>query len=190
MRPLHSALVLLACCGFAPGLQAQTPEAWAAAARAIRRLPPSSFPELLAVVRHALERRGCTVPQSFDSEKPHNVVRGAFARPGQEDWAVLCSTGGRSVVLVFWAGRLTPPPAELGLADDALYLQGIGAGQIGYSRAIGRADTTSIRAHAEAYGGPLPKRLDHDGLEDAFVGKASQILYYEDGAWQELAGAD
>ena len=133
---------------------------------------------------------GCTVPQSFDSEKPHNVVRGAFARSGQEDWAVLCSAGGRSVVLVFWAGRLMPPPAELGLADDALYLQGIGAGQIGYSRAIGRADTTSIRAHAEAYDGPLPKRLDHDGLEDAFVGKASQILYYENGAWQELAGAD
>jgi hypothetical protein len=60
----------------------------------------------------------------------------------------------------------------------------------GYSRVIGQADTATIREHAEAYDGPLPKRLDHDGVNDGFMEKGSQVLYYEDGAWQVLAGSD
>ena len=103
---------------------------------------------------------------------------------------MLCSVGGRSTILVFWAGGVTPAPAELAPADDATFLQGIGNGQIGYSRAISRADTAWIREHAEAYDGPLPKRLDHDGINDAFVEKGSGVLYYEDGVWQGLAGSD
>jgi hypothetical protein len=43
---------------------------------------------------------------------------------------------------------------------------------------------------AKEYGGPLPKRLNHDGIDDAFVEKGSQVLYYEDGVWLELAGSD
>jgi hypothetical protein len=141
-------------------------------------------------VQDVLKERRCTIPQSFYPEHPHNVISGAFARRGQRDWAVLCSIDGRSKILVFWGGGATPAPAELGQADDANFLQGIGNGRIGYSRAIDRADTAWIRAHAEAYDGPLPKLLNHDGIDDAFVEKASQVYYYEDGAWLELAGSD
>lgn len=191
MQPILWATVgLLVSCGIALPVHAQTPNDWAAAARSIRRLPPSGFPQLPRAVQAALEKRRCTIPQSFYPKRPHNVVSGSFARPGQRDWAVLCSVGGRSTILVFWAGGATPAPAELAPTDDAVFLQGIGDGQIGYSRAIDRVDTAWIREHAEAYDGPLPKRLDHDGINDAFVEKASQVFYYEDGAWQELAGSD
>jgi hypothetical protein len=191
MQPIRSAtLGVLVSCGVALPLHGQTRDDWAAAARAIRRLPPADFPQLPRAVREALKQRRCTVPQSFYPERPHNVVSGAFARPGQRDWAVLCSVEGRSAILIFWAGGVTLAPAELAPADDATFLQGIGDGKIGYSRAIDRADTAWIREHAEAYDGPLPKRLDHDGINDAFVEKASQVLYYEDGAWQGLAGSD
>lgn len=179
---------VLVSCGLALPVHGQTPD-WAAAAGAIRRLPPSSFSQPRAV-RDALNERGCTIPQSFYPEHPHNVVSGAFARQGQRDWAVLCSVKGRSAILIFWAGRAIPGPAELGPADDADFLQGIGNDKIGYSREIGRADMAWIREHAEAYGGPLPKRLDHDGVNDAFVEKASHVFYYEDGSWQALAGSD
>jgi hypothetical protein len=191
MRPIFYVSVgMLISCGVALPVHAQTRNDWAAAARAIRRLPPSSFPQLPRVIQDALEKRRCTIPQSFYPERLHNVVSGSFARLGQRDWAVLCSVDGRSTILVFWAGRVTPPPAELAPADDATFLQGIGNGKIGYSRAIDRADTAWIREHAEAYDGPLPKRLDHDGIDDAFVEKASQVFYYEDGAWHGLAGSD
>jgi len=191
MQPIRYATVgLLVSCGAALPIHAQTRDDWAAAARAIRRLPPDAFPQLPRAVRDALKQRRCTVPQSFYPERPHNVVSGTFARPRQRDWAVLCSVDGRSAILVFWAGGVAPAPAELAPADDATFLQGIGDGKIGYSRAIDRADTAWIRGHAEAYDGPLPKRLDHDGINDAFVEKGSQVLYYEDRAWQELAGSD
>jgi hypothetical protein len=191
MRPILYAIVgMLVSCGIALPVQAQTGNEWAAAARAIRRLPPSGFPQLPRAVQVALEKRRCTIPQSFYPERPHNVVTGSFARRGQRDWAVLCSVDGRSTILVFWAGGVTPAPAELAPADDASFLQGIGNDRIGYSRAIDRADTAWIREHAEAYSGPLPKRLDHDGINDAFVEKASEVFYYEDGAWQGLAGSD
>jgi hypothetical protein len=191
MRPLLYATVgMLVSWGVPLSVGAQTPDDWAASARAIRRLPPSGFPQLPRVVQEALERRRCTIPQSFYPERPHNVVAGAFARLGQRDWAVLCSVDGRSTLLVFWAGRISPAPAELAPADDANFLQTIGNGQIGYSRAIDRVDPAWIRKQAETYGGPLPKRLDHDGIDDAFVEKASQVRYYEDGVWQELAGSD
>lgn len=191
MRPIrYATLGMLVSCGAALPLHGQTRDDWAAAARAIRRLSPDDFPQLPGAVRDALKERRCAVPQSFYPERPHNVVSGAFARAGQRDWAVLCSVDGRSSILIFWADGVTPTPAELAPADDATFLQGIGNDQIGYSRVIDRADTAWIREHAEAYDGPLPKRLDHDGINDAFVEKGSQVLYYEDGAWQGLAGSD
>ena len=191
MRPIrYATLGILVSCGAALPLHGQTRDDWAAAARAIRRLSPDDFPQLPGAVGDALKERSCAVPQSFYPERPHNVVSGAFARAGQRDWAVLCSVDGRSSILIFWADGVTPTPAELAPADDATFLQGIGNDQIGYSRVIDRADTAWIREHAEAYDGPLPKRLDHDGINDAFVEKGSHVLYYEDGAWQGLAGSD
>src|SRR6266480_1397778 len=63
----------------------------------IVRLSPSAFPELPGNVVKGLQRRGCTIPQN--TRKPQNVVAGQFARPGQTDWAVLCSVNRVSSIL-------------------------------------------------------------------------------------------
>ena len=173
-----------------PVLLAQTPEEWQAAARNIRRLPPDSFPQLPAAIRSALRARGCTVPQSYVDERPHNVISGQFARAQQQDWAVLCSRHDSSSVLIFWGASDTESPTELGRVRDAGYLQGIGEGRIGYSRIIEVASPATIREYAAAFHGPLPETLDHDGLEDAFAGKASALSYLDGGHWVALAGAD
>jgi hypothetical protein len=171
-------------------LSAQTPEQWQAAARTIRRLPPDSFPHLPAAIRSALIADGCTVPQSFVEERPHNVISGHFAHARQRDWAVLCSRHDSSSVLIFWGRPQPGTPAELGWTSDATFLQGIGAGRIGYSHVIMVAGPARIREYSAAFGGPQPKRLDHDGLEDGFAEKSSTVFYLERGRWLSLAGAD
>src|SRR4051812_15288168 len=65
---------------------------------------PSQFRELPPRVVKELERRHCTVPQPHPATGGTNVIRGAFARAGQADWAVMCSVNGASSILVFWAG--------------------------------------------------------------------------------------
>src|SRR5688572_21225806 len=72
------------------------------AERRIVRLPASAFPELPRHLAAELERRGCTIPQESYTKKRNNVIQGEFARPGQKDWAALCSSGGSSSILVFW----------------------------------------------------------------------------------------
>ncbi|MBZ5542923.1 MAG: hypothetical protein LAO07_04495 [Acidobacteriia bacterium] len=64
-----------------------------------------------------LESRGCTIPQSAEFSAPHNVITGEFARKAQKDWAVLCSTQGKSTILVFWGGP-AKCFAELASAKD------------------------------------------------------------------------
>jgi hypothetical protein len=156
---------------------------------AIVRLPPSAFRRLPAPVRRRLEQRGCTVPQVYSDRHPGNVVSGHFASRARTDWAILCSVNHISRIMVFWAGR--DSVTELAAAPDADYLQGLGHGSaVGYSRAIGVAHPDQIRREAAAFGGGLPPVLDHDGLEDAFVEKASVIRYYYRGRWLELQGAD
>ena len=189
MSIVRTTSVLLAALVTAFPVSGQTAEQWANAAGAIRRLAPAAFSQLPATVRQALERRGCTVPQSFTDPGPHNVVRGHFARPRQTDWAVLCSHRDTSVVLVFWAGRAAGPEA-LNPQPDATFLQGIGGGAIGFSRVLGVASASRIRRYAKDHGGLPPTRMDHDGLEDAFAEKASTIVYRDAGHWLELAGAD
>jgi hypothetical protein len=171
-------------------LPAQTPGQWAAAARAISRLSPAAFPELPPQVRQALDRQGCTVPQSFAEDRPHNVIRGRFARAGQLDWAVLCSRRDSSAVLIFWGGRASELQ-ELGRRTaDAGFLQHVGGGQIGYSHVIRTVGPAELRERAGPDGAALPVEPEHDGLEDAFAEKFSAISYLEEGRWLLVGGAD
>ena len=166
------------------------PEAWTAAERAIVRLKPAAFPGLSTPVREYLDQRGCTIPQSPDVEDtPHNVIRGRFTSSKQTDVAVLCSVRGTSVILVFRGGSASNV-AELAPAEDKGFLQTIGDNKIGFSRAIFPAAPSDIRALHKEFGvGQLP-RIDHDGIHNAFVGKASTILYWDGKKWLELAGMD
>ncbi len=147
----------------------------------ISRLRPSDFRELPAHISTELVRRGCTIPQvtveGLEMKEPHNVISGEFARRGQKDWAVLCSTRGRSAVHIFW-GRPTKCLSIIGAqADNA-------------ERYIGTADAKYILDHYEAYGGAKPPPLEHLGINDGFAEKASQVWYCYGGRWRLLQGAD
>ncbi len=155
----------------------------------VLRLPPAAFRELPANIVNELQRRRCTIPQEAEARKPNNVIRGEFAKPGQTDWAVLCSVNGASAILVFWNGS-EKNPAAIARFEDGIFLQELGGGRFGYSRAIRPVGKQFIMAHYRAQGGPKPPLLDHQGIDDYFVGKASQTWYFHSGKWLKLAGAD
>ena len=153
------------------------------------RLLPGAFADLSSSVQEELKRRGCTIPQVYPGVERSNIVRGRFTAPDQIDVAVLCSRQRVSSILIFQE-ESTAVVAELASAPDRNYLQGIGGGVIGFSRALGVASPRYIQEHYEAFGGPEPPPLDHDGVNDAFVGKASVVWYWYEGQWLQLTGAD
>jgi hypothetical protein len=155
----------------------------------VTRLAPSAFPELPANIRRELERRGCTIPQERADEKPQNAIKGEFTRKGQTDWAVLCSVNQISTILVF-RNASERNPSELARETDISKLQAAGGGAIAYSRAISSVGREYILRHYHSYGGPKPPTIDHQGINDAFVGKASVVHYFHAGRWVKLARAD
>jgi hypothetical protein len=153
------------------------------------RLSPSAFPNLPAEVSTELGRRGCTIPQPYGARGPaKNVISGAFISAGQTDWAVLCSRERRSVILVFRGGH-SRQVDELAAQADSQYLQQVSGQAIGYSRLLAIAAPKTIRRHA-APGTQLPRAIDHDGIDDRFVEKASVAWYYSAEKWMRLTGAD
>ena len=162
---------------------------WEAAERQIVRLSPAAFPELPTNVLAALQQRGCTIPQVPMIRGRHNVIKGEFSKPGQTDWAVLCSVGRVSSVLVFWNGS-EASPAEIAKRRDVDRLQSWGGGKIVYSSAITPVGRGYILEHSKAYGGTKPPAIDHQGINDLLYGKASEVLYFYRGKWLHLTGAD
>lgn len=57
---------------------------------------------------------------------------------------------------------------------------------MGFSRAMYKVDKKYIIDHYDSYGGPKPLPVDHEGISDAFVEKASVVLYLYRGKWLEL----
>ncbi len=163
---------------------------WAAADSATLRLPPAAFSQLPKNIVQYLQGRGCTIPQTYLSREPHNVISGEFARQGQTDWAVLCSRNGESSILVFWRGS-TKPVSEIAKAPDRGFLQTVSeGGKIAFSRAIEPVGRDYILGHYKEYGGRKPPPINHQGIDDAYVEKASVVRYYHRGKWLELKGAD
>lgn len=159
------------------------------AERAIVRLPPSAFRQLPRNLVRKLQRQGCTIPQTLFAKNPHNVIRGEFAKPGQTDWAVLCSVKGVSSILVFWNGS-EKNAAEIAPMEDRIFLQEATPPQIGFSRAINPVGKDFILRHYDAYGGPKPPPINHLGIDGAFLEKASEVWYFDAGKWLKLTGAD
>jgi hypothetical protein len=155
----------------------------------VRRLPPSAFPELPTKIRRELERRGCTIPQVSADKKPQNVIKGEFTGRGRTDWAALCSVNRVSTILVF-RNASEREPLELAPQSDPDNLQGVGGTASEYSRAISPVGREYILKHYRAYGGIKRPAIDHQGINDAFVGKASVVRYFYAGKWLELTGAD
>jgi beta-lactamase regulating signal transducer with metallopeptidase domain len=164
------------------------------AARQIRRLPADAFRTLPSMIREQLRNRGCLIPQQTFSDgrgsnQLQNVVQGEFFEKGKASWAVLCSLHESSSILLFrdFADRR---PEELAKSDDKNELQGAGNGRIAYSREIRPVDRKFIIEHYRGYGGPEPPPIDHQGIDDAFVGKASVVYYWYRREWVKLQGAD
>jgi hypothetical protein len=75
-------------------------------------------------------------------------------------------------------------------SDDRNYLQGLGGNRMGYSHEITTAARDFIMRHYRAYGGPEPPPINHHGIDDAFLEKASTTWYFHQGKWLRLPGAD
>lgn len=169
---------------------ANAQDKWQIADEATVRLKPAAFSKLPKSIVLFLQKRNCTVPQTFSDSTPHNVIRGQFARRGQFDWAILCSRNRVSSILVFWNGS-TKSVAEIARADDKGYLQTIDeTPNIGFSRAIDVVGKDQIFAHYLEYGGRKPPPINHQGINDAFIEKASFVHYFYQGRWLKLQGAD
>jgi beta-lactamase regulating signal transducer with metallopeptidase domain len=164
------------------------------AAKQIRRVSPEAFPNLPFEVRTELRNRGCLMPEqtAVNEETPgqwRNVIEGEFFEKGKTSYAVLCSVNEWSSILVF-RNASDRHPDELAKSEDKNQLQGIGNGKIAYSRAIQPADSRFILNHYRAYGGPEPPPLDHQGIDDVFLEKASVTYYWYRGEWRALTGSD
>ncbi len=150
---------------------------------------PPAFPGLPPAIVHQLELRSCAIPQTGFASKPHNAIRGEFFRKGRQDWAVLCLAHGNSSILVFPTGG-EGHPAELASLADSIFEQSDESGRMVYSRMITAVGKDFILRHYQGYGGPKPPPMDHQGVDDAFVEKASVTWYCYNGTWYKLTGSD
>jgi hypothetical protein len=155
----------------------------------IRRLPVEAFPQLPTAVAAVLRARNCRVPQPSAKGAPRNVIRGEFFAKGEAGWAVFCSANNATALLAFRNDSDTNPDTVT-TSEDRLYLQGLDGNRIGYSRQITAAGRDFIMRHYRAYGGPEPPPIDHQGIDDAFLEKASVTWYFYNGKWLRLRGAD
>ncbi len=154
----------------------------------IRRLPVDAFPNLPPLLADSLRARGCTVPQPHEN-RPANVISGEFFAPGKESWAVLCSVDYQTSLLVFREEN-DPEPTILNTTSDGQYVDTSNEDEPFYSRGITPVGRDFIMGHYHAYGGPTPPAITHQGVDDAFLEKASVTWYHHNGEWLQLTGAD
>ena len=186
MRPSFPlALTLAASVALSEPAGAQDP--WSLADQEIHRLTPAAFRQLPASVIAALEEKRCTIPQSSPDSIPHNVIRGSFGKKGQTDWAVLCSRARASTIVIVWGGPAACPD-EMEVRKDRSYLLKDSEDRIRFSRRIEVAEPVYIIKMHERFGGEPPPPLEHQGINDSFLGKGSTIRYCKDNRWLELTG--
>ena len=172
----------------------------------VKKLPPSEVPGLPPEFLEKLNTRGCSIPR-FDpgssaaatkpaaigndpadqsATAPNNAIHGEFARKGQEDWAVLCSKGASSTIVIYW-GKPTACPASLARLDDAHYLKLGKDKKQHYSRSIRALSDDELDARP---GLATLKPLPHQGIDDRFVGKSSAFFYCNEGKWRIFPAKD
>lgn len=163
---------------------------WQRGENMIVRLAPKNFSQLPTRIITDLEKRNCTIPQAYHDPKPHNVLRGEFARRGQFDWAILCSQEGVSRILVYWNSS-TRRVAEFAQGEDKVYMQTVDHdGRVGFSRGIFAVDPKYILDKNPQYRRRKTPMITHQGLSDAYIEKASTVLYFWRGRWLTLYGSD
>ena len=199
--------------GFCIAQQTKSAKPAAKKDTAIRKLQPAEVAELPATFVEKLNTRGCAIPQFGEvgragattgepaqtskpasdaaggpatANEPTNIIHGEFARHGQEDWAVLCSKGGSSTIVIFW-GKTTACLASLARLEDAHYLKRGADKKMRYSRSIRALGKSELGDRAGIAG---LKDFSHQGIDDRFVGKSSAFFYCSGGKWKIFPGKD
>jgi hypothetical protein len=189
--------------GFCHAQQAKSGKPAVQKDNSIRKVQPADVAGLPPEFVEKLNVRGCSIPQFGDigragqavgesagepatAGEPTNVIHGEFARHGQEDWAVLCSKGGSSTIVIFW-GKTTACQASLARLEDAHYLKRGKDKKVRYSRAIRALGENDLGDRAGTAG---LKPFAHQGIDDRFVGKSSAFFYCSEGKWKIFPGKD
>jgi|GEM_PF-3801078 len=167
----------------------------AALLRWVHLISPDSFPELPKPVRDSLVSRRCQIP--LPGAARASVITGAFTAKGAVEWAVLCSVRDTSQILILNA-RNGAVVHSLNRSGDSGWIQSNGNHTWLFSRVIAvvamsqlnivPADTTS--EDAVYYGAFLPKPIDHDGIDEAFLDKASTTFYFAQRHWFNVGSSD
>jgi hypothetical protein len=149
-------------------------------------LPVSKYSELPKPVANDLVKRGCRIVADIARHGGKNVISGEFSRPGQTDWAVLCRHDNGASLLVYRGGK-AKNPAVLNTHSGGLGKDPEAA------RTIGVATPNQMSRYATRYAQAMKSetnvRFAHPGIEDA-TGMGSIVMYYRDGNWMTIAGAD
>ena len=159
------------------------------ASKHIRRLGPDAFPNLPPAVAAVLHARNCTVPQPAGGGSPRNVIRGEFFESGQESWAALCSVNGWSTILAF-RNAADPTPQSLARVEDRNFLQSLDQSLCWL---LPRDSNRCSRRHRRTQSWlsvAKPPRIDHHGIDNAFLEKGSEVWYFLAGKWSKLPGSD
>ena len=159
----------------------------------LRPLPVSSFPDLPTSIVDLLNRRGCTIPQTYEAHQPENVVHASLEHAGSSDWALLCSSQGTVSLLVFFdgdTGQAEAKPMVLASSQETQRLQAHDpTGVLGFNWGIDPA--TPQRVH-EAQSGlkRRPAQVDHDALADSIIERQTIYRFYARNNWFVLETAD
>jgi hypothetical protein len=106
--------------------------------------------------------------QIKDVPERHNIMRGEFKKPGQRDLALLRPQEHSSIIFVYW-NESAKNPTPLALLNETLT-----PSKRGSFRILHVAGEKFIRSHHDASApgmDPLPKVLDHDGIDDGIFEK-------------------
>jgi len=163
----------------------------------IRHLPVSSFPELPAGIVVLLNRRGCTIPQTYAAHHPENVVHASLEHAGSSDWAVLCSAEGTVSLLIFFDGAASASPGQtekqpvvLASTPETQLLQPHDpSGVLGFNWGIDPASPQQVH-EAQIGLEHRPPRVDHDALADSVVEHRTIYHFYANSAWTVLEMPD
>ena len=154
----------------------------------VRRLTPSTWPRLPEWLARSLRNASCEIPQ-FGLEIPaNNIVSGRFLVATRIDWAVVCSAGGSSTLLIF--SRALNMPVEVQAAKpDALGVYDTGYGWE-YSEVIGRISARVARAAARRHDDELPKPIRADGVLICLKEAACSAHFWHERKWVVVATSD
>jgi hypothetical protein len=152
----------------------------------IRRLPITTFPDLPTTIAAELTRRSCMIPQSYQAHRPENVIHGSFETPASSDWAVLCSSGTRVSLIVFFSSATATDPITLAEADEKSCLQAHDlTGVLGFNWGIDAATPAAVH-EAQAALDHRPIAPTHDSVALSWLEHRTVYHFYNQGRWTVL----